>query len=150
MMCSNLGLSLNQTGKPRFERFGNAAMYILAHAAQQCAVSDVLNQSMLEQIIRGGRGAPLKYQARLGEAVQRLIQRALAELADRRSQELVGELTADRRTDLRDLFGRRAQPIEAGQQRSVQSCRNSDRGSRYRGDYDGLGISLEHRLRHLL
>src|SRR6516164_11182805 len=113
-------------------------MYILAHAAQQCAVGYVLDQSMLEQIIRSGRGAPLKYQARLDEAVQRLIQRALSELVDRRSQELIGEFTADRCAGLRDLFGRRAQSIETGQQRGVQCYRNSERGSRYRGGHDGI------------
>src|SRR6516162_6851572 len=105
---------------------------------------------MLEQIIRSGWGAPLKYQARLDEAVQRLIQRALAKLADRRSQELVGEFTADRCAGLRDLFGRRAQSIEASQQRGVQCYRNSEQGSRYRGGHDGIGIGLERRLRHLL
>src|SRR5271154_4855419 len=150
MMCSNLGLSLNQTGKLRFERRGNATMRILAHATQQCAVGYVLDQSMLEQIIRIGRCPPLKYQARLDEAVQRLIQCALAKLADRRSQKLVGEFTADRRAGLCDLFGCRAQSIEAGQQRCVQCCRNSQRGSWYRGDHTAIGISLEHRLRHLL
>jgi hypothetical protein len=94
-----------------------------------------------------------KQQSCIGQAVERRVEVRLRSLRHWLYQ-LVGEFAADHRADLRDFFGYRAEPVEAGNQRGMQ-CRR-DRQARQRacpqycGDAVVLAGAFEHRPGQLL
>jgi hypothetical protein len=86
----------------------------LPPALEQGFVGGVLHQRVLESVARIGRRARAEQQLRHFELRQCRAQRRLV-AAGNRAQQRIGEFTADRGTDLRDLLHRR-QPIETRRQ----------------------------------
>jgi hypothetical protein len=98
----------------------------------------------LNRYSAAGRRAALKDQAGFDEAAQGLSQFGLGE---RRGccKQLIGKVAPDGGADLRRILCRRTEPVEAPQQRGVQSGR---RHSRYR-QIATIGAGLDHRLGQL-
>ena len=115
MMREDLRPRLREVRKPLFQRLGDPPMQGLARAAQQCAVGDVLDQRVLEQIFGRRRQAALEDEASLDEAAQRLPQFRLGEWCCR-CQQLIGKVAPDGGAGLSHSLGRGAQPVEAPQQ----------------------------------
>src|SRR5437016_3898057 len=99
-----LGLVLGDLRKLTFEGFGDSGMKRTSPLAQQCAVSRIPYQGMLEKVGRVRRATLLKQQTSPNETVKRRLQLRLR-LAHDRSQQGVRELTSDRRPDLRHEQG---------------------------------------------
>jgi hypothetical protein len=100
MLREELWLGVRQLRGVGFERFGNLCVQLLARAAQQTAVRRVLYQRVLEGIDRVGRPAALEDQLGGDETSERGLQLVLGKAGDR-TQQRVGKLAADRRTNLR-------------------------------------------------
>ena len=151
MTCQQRRLTLSDFGELAFEGFHNTGMKRASALAQQRAIGRVLHQGVLEPVGRVRRRAPPEQQARLNETVERRSQLRLR-LSRHRSQQGVGELPADRRPDLRNLFGR-AEPVEPRHQRRMQGRRDRQRRRRDRRSGYGrcaVALRLQHRLGHLL
>jgi hypothetical protein len=86
----------------------------------------VLDQRVLEQIFGRRWRAALEDQARFDKAAQRLLQFGLGERCGR-CQQLIGKVAPDGGADLRHILRRRAEPVEAPQQRGVQGGRHCER-----------------------
>src|SRR6266699_4653895 len=99
-----LGLVLGDLRELTFEGFGDSGMKRTSPLAQQCAVSRIPYQGMLEKVGRVRRATLLEQQTSPNETVKRRLQLRLR-LAHDRSQQGVRELTSDRRPDLRQLLG---------------------------------------------
>ena len=84
-----------------------------------------------------------------GQAVECRREVRLRPLRHRLDQ-LVRESAADHRSDLRDLLGDRAEPIEPRNQRSVQGGRDRKGRRRAACEHDGAFGAFQHRLRQLL
>ena len=84
-----------------------------------------------------------------GQAVECRPEVRLRPLRHRLDQ-LVPEFAADHRSDLRDLLGDRAEPIEPRNQRSVQGGRDRKGRRRAACEHDGAFGAFQHRLRQLL
>src|SRR6516165_5263002 len=81
---------------------------------------------MLEEIDSVRWRAATVQKLRLDERLQPLLNPMLGKPISNRAYRLMRKLSAERRTDLRYLFGR-AQTIEAGDQQALQSARNRQR-----------------------
>ena len=106
---------------------------------------------MLEQIFGCRRHAALEDEARFDEAAEGLLHFGLGELHGRR-QQLIGKVAPDCGADLRHILGRRAEPVEAPQQRGVQGRRHCEHRRRHRGNRHiaAIGAGLDHRLGQFL
>jgi hypothetical protein len=84
---------------------------LLPLAPQQRAIGRVLDQRVLEEEAGLWRRTPAERETGGDELIQRGIQLSRVPLRDGH-QQLIGELPAKDRADLRDLPGGRAQPIQ--------------------------------------
>lgn len=88
-----------------------------------------MHQRVLEQVGDLRRHAALEQQPGIDEPAERTRQFPIVPLPYC-SQQLVGEIAPDRRAELQDLLRRRAEPIEACDQGSMQGRRDCRRGCR--------------------
>ena len=147
-----LGIGLHDLGKIGGQRARDAAVDLLAARPQQRVVGGLLHQGVLEGVGGVRRIAAPEHEARLGQLVERALQLVLGQPGDRFEQ-LVGELAADHRRDLRYVLDR-DQPVEARHQRILQGRR--DRQPVEPAGQDpaiapiGQEIRIQHRLGQLL
>ena len=118
MMRERLGL---RRGRGQ-QDLGGAAVQRLAAALQQAVVGGVLDQRMLEAIVRVRRDAFDEQQLCVGESVERGAQRRLLQ-PRHRLQQRMREAAPEHGADLRDL-ARRAEPVEPGGERLLQRRRD--------------------------
>src|SRR5215472_2188505 len=105
-----------------FESFDNLFVQRAAMLAQQCAVSSILHQGVLEEVVCVWRNALTEQQARTDERLQGIFKIYLT-FAGHRLDERMREFAADRRSNLRELF-RSSKTVETRHQRSVKCCGN--------------------------
>ncbi len=98
---------------------GRAAVERLSAALEQAVVGGVLDQRVLEAIVRLRAAALDDQKVGLGEPLQRRAQSGLVETGDRLEQR-VGEIAPQHRAELRGL-PRGAEPVEARGPRALRS-----------------------------
>ena len=113
--------------EPVFEGGGDAGVELLPPAAQQGVISRVLHQRVLEGVLGVGRGAAPVDQLGADQLRQRVVELRRRHPSHRADQ-LVRELPAERRPDLRHLAHRR-QAVEPGQERGLQARRDRQRAA---------------------
>jgi hypothetical protein len=108
-------LALDEVGEMLLQHRCRAGVQFPPPYEEQGAVCGVLHQRVLEEI-GGLRGdAATEQQSGLGETIEpepQVGRHPLCHLLD----QVVAEFAANHRTDLRDLFGNRSKPVEAGDQ----------------------------------
>ena len=67
-----------------------------------------------------------------------------------RLDQFIGKLAAEHRADLRDLLGRRSEPVEPRHQRGMQGRRHRQRGKRCRSQHRGNPVALRGAFQHCL
>ena len=105
---------LQDLGEVRGEGARDPPVQLGAPLAQHGVVRGLLHQDVLEGVHRIRRLAAAEYQLRGAQLAQGALQLGLGQPGDR-GEQLVGELAADHRGDLRHLLDR-AEPIQAGGQ----------------------------------
>ena len=125
-MGQQLGLILDDLAELALEDFGDARMKLALRFAQQEIIGRVLDERMLEAIIRLRRCALDVEKVGLHEMVEGGLNGGLAEAAvapvsdrDHGAKKCVGKLTPEHCADLRDL-ARGAQPVETRGERLLQ------------------------------
>ena len=122
------------------QNFGRAAVQHLAAALEQAVVGGVLDQRVLETIVRLRARALGDEEVRVGEPVERGLEGGVVDPAHS-TQQRVGEISPQHGADLRHL-ARFAQPVEPSRERLLKRRRD-------RLQPAGLA-TLEQEPRHLL
>ncbi len=134
------------------QELGDLAVVVLPRPPQQRLVRGVLDQRVLEDVLRARAPPALVEQLRVDELVQAALQGPLLERRDR-LQHLVGELAPEDRAELRD-FANARQAIEPRHQQVLQRGGDRDVRERTRQLVALLAIAheirLDDRLRQLL
>ena len=104
VMREKFGARRGYFGERAIDDICDAGVKRAPRLAQQCPIGGILHKRMLEQVARLRRYALPKQQTSLNETLKRRSQICLG-FARYRSQQRMGELPADRRSDLRDLLG---------------------------------------------
>jgi len=148
MMRQQFGLALDEVEELLFEHRGHPGVQFLPPCPQQSPVGGVLHQCMLEQV-GGVRGdAATEQQPGLREPVEPGPQLDVGPLRHRVDQ-IVAELAAEHGTDLPNLFGDSAEPVEPRDQRGMQGGRYRKGGRRARRQHGVAVAALKHRLGQL-
>src|SRR5690349_21533460 len=119
MMRQQLWLAFDGISEVLLQSRSDAGVQFLSPAAQQGAVSGVLDQGVLEQVGSVRRNTTAKQKASFGQARQRSLQFGLTALRNRLDQ-VVREFAADHGSDLCNLPGRRPDPVKPRKQRGMQ------------------------------
>src|SRR6476660_6922029 len=123
MMSKQLRLGVDNFGPPLLECSCNARVQRLSRSTQQCAVSRISHQRMLEKKGRSRWRPSAKYKPGISQSRKRACHLFLALLSNQ-DQQFVGELPPDRRRDLRNFLRRFPQPVQPGQEGGMKGCRN--------------------------
>ena len=116
VLRDQLRLVLQDLGKVRGQRVGDAPVQFRAPVAQHGVVRGFLHQDVLESVDRIGRLPAPEDQLGGAQLAQRALQLVLGQLGDR-GEQLVREFATDHGGDLRDLLDR-TEAIQAGGQGS--------------------------------
>ena len=136
MMGDRLGLGRRAVAQD----FGGAAVQRLAAALEQAVVGRILDQRVLEAVVRLRSIALDEQNVGLGEPLQRRLQRAFVE-AGHGLEQRIRESAAEHCADLRDLT-RGAEPVEPCGERLLQGRRDRLRAA--------LFAALQQEARNLL
>src|SRR5215813_10424032 len=117
------------------QRLRDPCVQLLTLVTQQRAVGDILNQRVLEQIRGARRRATTEKQAGVRQLSERHAQLRVPAAGDS-SEQFVGKLATKRGAHLGHLLDS-MQPIEPGQQQSLEARRNGQRWYRA-GEYVGV------------
>jgi hypothetical protein len=122
MMRQQFGLAFGHVGELFGQNLSYLAMIVLPFAAQQGAISRLLNEGVFEDVGRLGWQAPLIEQFSLYQLDQISPQEALLPFGHS-LQKPIGKLAAQRCGQLGNLFAQ-GQPVQAGHQQILEGGRN--------------------------
>ena len=125
MVRDYLGMCLDRLRETGFQQFCGLQMVLLAGPSQQRAVGGILDQRVLEDIIRPGRAAALVEQFGVDQLPQTLLQQIVAG-GGKTGDHFVGEFATQHRTELGQLTDLR-QAIKTPHQRFLQRIGNGQR-----------------------
>ena len=152
VLRQQLGPRFRDVRRQGLDRLRDRRMQLPPPREEQRAIGRIQHQRVLER--EGGmrRHAGAEHEARLRQPVQQLAQLGLRPPRNG-SEQLVGELPADRGADLGDLPGR-AEPVQARHQGAMQGGRHGGARQRRGGERSAhvglLRIGLDHRPGELL
>src|SRR5262249_8785207 len=125
VVSQDLGLVFSKFAEPLLYNRGDTYMQLLALAAQERAISGILDEGVFKDERGVRRGAAAQDQTGVPKLIQRPREPAIGVVRDS-SKQLIRELAANRGADL-CYFLHRRQPVEPRHQRGLQARRDRQR-----------------------